>query len=130
MVVRISKDVAAEILRRRRLAALYMKEASLLSNKALADKFDMHVNTVSRIINHRWRPGLKGNYRGIVLDDARLIRSCVEDRNRLKALANEHSAAVLAAENGLTIDHIYQIHSGVRWQYLQTTPMPVKGVDY
>ena len=124
MKYKLTKDKASEILRRRRLAQAYTEEAALLSNTALASKFEINHKSISRIVNnHRWK-GSKKFYGSMTSHDAQLIRNAAKERDKLKSLAAEHSARVIAKEYGVSESLVGLIGTGIRWPYLQTNPLP------
>jgi len=121
---KLTKLQAAEILRRRRLAQAYIEEAALLSNMALAEKFEINHKSISRIVNnHRWK-GSKKFYGSMTSHDAQLIRNAAKERDKLKSLAAEHSARAIAKEFGVSESLVGLIGTGFRWPYLQTNPLP------
>jgi len=95
---------AGEILRRCELRRSLIDEALLLSNPSLAEKFDLHHKSITRIISG----SRNNNHSGLIL-------ACVIERNRLRALAALHSAPVMAAEFGVSESLVYQIGVGRRW---------------
>ena len=110
---------ATEILRRCELRRSLIGEALLLSNPALAEKFELHPKSINRIIS-----GARNN------KHSGLILSCVGERNRLRALASLHSAPVMAAEFGVSESLIFQIGVGMRWVRLTTRTDCPANQDY
>jgi len=127
---KLTKIQASEILRRRRIYIALTAEAALLSNKALGEKFNKNHKSIGRIINrHRWK-GVKKLYGDMTDHDAQLIRNAAKERDYLKSKAAEHSCKIIASECGMCESTVGLIGTGIRWPYLQTNPLPIKGVDY
>jgi len=130
MKYKLTTAQASEILRRRRLAQAYIEEAALLSNTALAAKFEINHKSISRIVNnHRW-DSAKKFYGNMTSHDAQLIRNAAKERDNLKSLAAEHSVRAIAKEYGVSESLVGLIGTGFLWPYLQTNALPIKGVDY
>ena len=117
---KLTEVQAMDIYRRRELARTYMAEARTLSNPALAEKIGISAKAVGRIINgHRWRNSRgKSKYKDMTPELADLIRRAAVERDRLKSLAAQHSAKVLAAEYGVSVSHVDQIGMGRRWVHV------------
>jgi len=99
-----------------------MAEAKLLSNTALAEKYDISHKAVSRIIaGKRWKAAdVKPSHNGMTYADAVTLRDAARERDRLKSLAAEHSVKRLALQYGVSENMVTLIGTGERWVYLQT----------
>ena len=117
---KLTKERAAEILRRRRLAQRYLEEARKLSNPIIAEKYGITTKSVSRIISgHRWKTGSRmSRYAGMEYRDAINIRALADSRDRFKRLAAQHSLKVIADELGVSESLVDAIGNGRRWIYL------------
>ncbi|ARM83953.1 hypothetical protein [Marinobacter salarius] len=69
-------------------------QAKELSNASLARKFECSERTIAKVAS--------GTQTGLPDDDCRIIRACIAERNRLKAITVELSMPKLARENGLS----------------------------
>ena len=116
----LTEPQAREILRRRRIGQSLMAEARLLSNTALAEKYDISHKAVSRIIaGKRWKTAdAKPSHNGMTYADAVTLRDAAKERDRLKSMAAEHSVKRLALQYGVSENMVTLIGTGERWVYL------------
>lgn len=73
----------------------YRRQARLLSNGNLAEKFERHRETIARIANGK-------PVRNVPPDELALIRKCVAERDRLKSLAAERTQKALGEKYKVT----------------------------
>lgn len=109
---------AVRIRNRTRINREYRERASLLSNAALAEKFEIHKEHVSRIINGSAWPKYNSRDIKINFEDAELIRAAACERDRLKSLAAEHSHQKIADEEGVSLVLVNEISKGKKWRRL------------
>lgn len=112
VATKLTEAKAKEIYRRKALAKSARDNARLLSMDALADKFDLHPESVRRIA--RGQRGAKP-YAGRTMDDVRLIREAIAERDKLLALAAEHTSERIAVDYGVSKSLVDGIFEGSKW---------------
>lgn len=112
IATKLTEAKAREIYNRKALGKRARDNARLLSKDALAEKFDLHPKSVWRIAC-----GKRGTkpYAGRTMDDVRLIREAIAERDRLLAVAAEHTSDRIAADYGVSKSLVDGIFEGRIW---------------
>ena len=112
IATKLTEAKAREIYKRKALAKSARDNARLLSMDALADKFDMHPESVRRIA--RGHRGFRVHL-DRTMDDVRLIREAIAERDRLLAVAAEHTSERIASDYGVSKSMVDGIFEGRKW---------------
>jgi len=111
-------DRARRIRERCNIARDLREQASALSNKALAEKFEVCHRHIGAVANGRALTKRNGRPRSLSYDDALLIRQAVAERDRLKSLAALHSHKRIAEAEGVSLVMVHEISMGKTWDDL------------
>lgn len=101
-----------EIYQRKTLCKTVRDQARELSTYRLAEKFDINRETVRRLAN-----GMRGDrtHPRRSPEDAALIRDAMAERDRLLAIASQHTSLKIAADYGVSRTLVDRIYEGSVW---------------
>lgn len=114
---KLTEAEALEIYQRKAFAKSVRDEARRLSMPALADKFGLHRETIRRLASDKC---VSKPYRDRTMGDVELIRQAIAERDRLLALAAQHTSPRIAADFGVSVSMVDGIYEGRKWVRLAT----------
>ena len=109
---KLTEAQAIEIYQRKALSKTIRDQARELSTYRLAEKFDLNRETIRRLSN-----GMRGDrhHPRRTPEDAALIRDAMAERDRLLAIAKQHTSNKIAADYGVSRTLVDRIFEGSSW---------------